>query len=25
MPAKAGIQNPIAGECIWIPAYESVS
>jgi len=25
MPAEAGIQNPITGECIWIPACEGVS
>ena len=25
MPAKAGIQNPITGECIWIPAYAGMT
>ena len=25
MPAQAGIQNPITGECIWIPAYAGMT
>jgi len=23
MPAKAGIQNPVTGECIWIPILKN--
>ena len=25
MPAQAGIQAPIAGECIWIPVYAGMT
>ena len=25
MPAQAGIQIPVTGECIWIPAYAGMT
>jgi len=25
MPAQAGIQNPVTGHCIWIPAYAGMT
>jgi len=25
MPAQAGIQNPVTGECVWFPAYAGMT